>query len=295
MKSSIILNDLTCIDHAYIDSEGSIVGGSFLATVIVTGEVDTQEEVVIDFSTCKSRIKALIDDMHSGFDHKLWIMKSSNADVAVVPNGFTVTTPMAKLHLDQMSLRYVDCFYIQKSIGNRIAAYLEDCLNQDSATKYSISVRLSIDVHALHGGDGCKYFCYAHGLKNSSSYGCQNIAHGHLSYIQLLNSEMQPIVNKHTEELLNNVVCSLDNTYFVAESNVSYKAAGVIGIKYDACTRGEFSALFNTDHMQVKVLPVETTIEHLALYVKELCKDFPDDVKYIVVSEGLTKGSIIER
>ena len=61
----------TVIDHAYIDQEGRVVGGSFNPDFLVTGEIDPKEKVVIDFGTGKKQIKALIDHKEFGYDHKL--------------------------------------------------------------------------------------------------------------------------------------------------------------------------------------------------------------------------------
>jgi hypothetical protein len=94
---------------------------------------------------------------------------------------------------------------------------------------------------------------------------------------------MQPIAEK------------LNNTYFVSESNVVYNANDILCLSYESCDRGVFSATLDTTAVKVVVLPVETTVEYLSTYVKDLCTELPAEVKYLVVSEGLSKGSVIER
>src|SRR5574343_1490291 len=80
MKSSIFLSDLTVVDHAYINSQGQVIGGSFNPGFIVSGEVDPVEKVVVDFSTIKKDVKYSIDKHiddyhHNGFDHKIWFIE----------------------------------------------------------------------------------------------------------------------------------------------------------------------------------------------------------------------------
>ena len=295
MKSTLILNDLTCIDHAYIDNRGDLIGGSFHATVIITGEVTDDESVVIDFSTVKSAIKGYIDNKYTGYDHKLWILADSKVEVSVHANALSVTTPSWKINTDQNSLRCIDCMYSKHHIAKHMAKYLEEMLEDGSGVTFKVAVELNTNIHALESGISTYMFRYAHGLKNSSSYGCQNIAHGHLSYIQLLDNDMYAAYTSDLNDAMNNIAKQLDNTYFVSESNVTYNSDGILGITYESCDRGVFSAVIDTNAVKVVILPVETTVEYLSAYIKDLCSDLPEAVKYLVVSEGLSKGSIIER
>ena len=299
MKSTLIFNELTCVDHAYIDSEGRIVGGSFMLNVILTGSVQAGEEVVIDFSKGKKQIKAVIDDHATGFDHKLWIMNDSPAVLSFAEAGnTTVETNCVKLQLADDAIRRVDGTYFDlKSIEQAFSSHLEEALNRDGeATKYSVICRLS-PVPVAHNGSQYA-FRYAHGLPHSSSYGCQNIAHGHLSYFMLMDENYHPV--KHTEvpykELLN-IAMELDNTYFYHKGNYRGKSVeldtGVIHVGYES-QRGAFAASFVEGTHKLVELETDTTIEHLIEYMKPKFQQFKGIAKYLMVSEGLAKGAIVE-
>jgi 6-pyruvoyl-tetrahydropterin synthase len=296
MKSSLILNDLTCIDHAYIDKYGKIVGGSIHPTIILTGNVTKDENVVIDFSKCKKLIKSLIDDPNTGFDHKLWIMSDSKADVYIHPDIFEVTTPCVTLTTDQNALKTLNCTYTEEGIAKEIASYLKENISQIMGYDLNVECIATFSFHALHSGTGAYAFRYAHGLKNSSSYGCQNIAHGHLSYMQVLGDGYSPILNDALSEYMKSLAAAVDGTYYVSRENVADFSSKVCCLEYESCDRGVFSAVIHTAKQKTEVIDTETTIEHLVEHLKNRSgnelKKF--GVKYLVVSEGLTKGSIVE-
>lgn len=296
MQSSLILNDLTCVDHAYIDSNGLIVGGSFHPTVILTGEVTDDEHVVIDFSKCKKLVKSLIDDHFTGFDHKLWIMSDSKANVYIHPKKFEIATGPVTITTDQHALRSLGCNYDPKEIGKVMARYLEENIFEAMQQKIKVEVLINTNFHALHSGVGAFPFRYAHGLKDSSSFGCQNIAHGHLSYIQALGEGYSAMSNPKLNEFMLTLANGLDETYFVAKKNIEHYSSNLLCMRYEACQRGEFTAVINTESQKVQIIDTETTIEHLIEYIKKECRDdlLSLGAKYLVVSEGLTKGSIVE-
>ena len=51
------LTHVSCVDHAYIDNNGCVVGGSFHPNFIIGGTPDPVEKVVVDFSTVKKDVK----------------------------------------------------------------------------------------------------------------------------------------------------------------------------------------------------------------------------------------------
>jgi 6-pyruvoyl-tetrahydropterin synthase len=86
--STLFLNKITVIDHALINREGLVQGGSYNLSVKVSGEVKGEEQVVVDFSKLKSSIKNLIDDTEKGYDHKLWFIRGySDGDVVISSEG----------------------------------------------------------------------------------------------------------------------------------------------------------------------------------------------------------------
>ena len=68
-RATMFFDNVTDLDCALI-KDGNIVGRSFKIAAEVTGPIQTEEQVVIDFSACKKEMKRLIDHDKLGFDHK---------------------------------------------------------------------------------------------------------------------------------------------------------------------------------------------------------------------------------
>lgn len=316
MKSSIVLNEVTVIDHAYVCNDGQIQGGSFLPSFVVTGEVDPHENVVVDFSTIKKSIKAAIDDREDGFDHKLWVMRNSRVDMLVNMDRITVNTGPIELELPISAVRSVDCNYLVDEIGDKLSEFLTEKLSL-LYPNVSITVQCYLDYkpRLLLGfnsketldADCCPFemFRYTHGLKNSTSWACQNIAHGHLSFIQIVRDGIMTYVNpkmsqdkvsREERSLLSRIASDLDGSVFIWRENIIDLTNEIVVVQYETGSRGRFRASYSLDKIKVVILDEETTIEHLVSYVTKTYKDelVRLGIKKLLVSEGLNKGALLE-
>lgn len=162
------------------------------------------------------------------------------------------------------------------------------------------------------------YFSYTHGLKNSTSMGCRNIVHGHLSYIQLVGAKQstvnedkkaESVAYKQKLELLSETIASeLNCTHFVHRENVVSTEAGTFD-SYTAVGRGGFTTQIrgiesinyqnksDSDILfsRIAILETESTIENLVGYVVDKYRKQLEELKInaIYVSEGLHKGSYV--
>lgn len=297
MKSTLALNQITVIDCAYIDHEGNVVGGSYQPNFIVSGEMDPVEKVVVDFSTIKKDIKVIIDDKETGWDHKLWIVdgfsKVNLVDTYWSPeeNQFRVTikTPTLELSMPRNALTVIH----SGDIDLELAKYVQTEL----AKKYP-NINIGVEATCTTVADICSFnnievseFRYFHGLKDSTSWGCQNIAHGHLSFIQLDAPEEafeEDVLSLQTE-----IADSVSNVGFINEENVIEVGPDFLSIGYTT-GRGEFYAKYDTTAHELIVLETETTVEYLAEFVGEMFNDQMKElgVTRMFISEGLSKGAI---
>lgn len=288
MKSNMFLSDLTVVDHAFIDNTGRVLGGSFNPGFLITGEVSADESVVVDFSTIKKDIKYAIDkhvfDVNlNGFDHKLWFIEGFSAGSYEIFDDYVeVDTPALSFKLPIDALRVIKPIngfstYSIEFIGLAIAQHVYSCLLKTYPDiNLGVECLNNINVHTCSYYDYA-YFNYSHGLKNSTSYGCNNIAHGHLSYMQ------------HKDDDVLRLVCEeLDNAVFINQENISYEDNEMIGINYDTEERGSFSATYNKEMNKIIILDTETTIEFIAEYVKNKF-----NISDFYISEGLSKGAYI--
>lgn len=157
------------------------------------------------------------------------------------------------------------------------------------------------------------FFSYTHGLKDSTSAGCQNILHGHLSYIQVEydDSSWEIADYEMLEDLINKILDDLNGTHFIFAENLTAfddedSKTHLRKVRYESKSRGSFIIhLKDLDEASGKcegltnkatVCPTETTIENLVHFIYQKYKTEFDDIsglRSIYVSEGLHKGAVI--
>lgn len=308
-RSTMFLNDLTVVDHAYIDDKGRIVGGSFNPCFEVSGTPDPVEKVVVDFSTIKHDLKELID-AHSfvfdknGFDHKVWIIEgysnvswirmegnSNYSTVSITTPVLTLTVPGDAVKVIPQVDADVHPFYTAEYIGAALEQYLQPLL-EAKYPKININVKCinTTDIHTptLNVSRNAYRFRYVHGLKDSTSYGCNNIAHGHGSFI---SSEQDP------SGILELIAKELDNTLFVRSENIKLFStrddSSLLTLSYET-QRGLFEMIVDPNSHKIVVLNTETTVEFLAQYVKERYGSLmkTSGMESFCISEGLSKGAV---
>lgn len=315
MKTAIMnLNNLTVVDHAIIDNDGYLVGGSFNPSFLVEGNIDPVEKVVVDFSTIKKQMKATMDDKQVGFDHKLWIIqhyskildiRTELGQILSIPQlhdytewkqSIIIKTPYGEYNIPRDAIKVVltDTDTSEYTIAN-VGVWFDNYYKQQFP-QLNITTINNVETHALRPVEYFQYFSYAHGLKDSTSWGCQNIAHGHLSYI-ILNGKKGSDANQ-IEILTDTIATELDRTYFINKENVvnvsNENYNNVIHLKYTS-DRGSFSAKVSDNQKQkCIILDSETTIEYLVKYVADTYSNQLTalGVESIIVSEGLSKGAM---
>lgn len=290
MNSTLFLSQLSCVDHAFISPEGKIVGGSWLPDVFVTGKVIGDESVVVDFSTIKKDIKSLIDDQDNGFDHKLLFFRNQSNGIIESSDGqIVISTPHVIFTGPRNSVKIIE----ENTPQLAMKLYLEEGLK----IKYpdlEISIDVNIKMDRVHGiGDNQFFFRYVHGLKSSTSWGCGNLAHGHLSFLEPIGGD--PLSNRL---ILNQLAAALDQMMFVYKENIIDKNDDQITIGYDetVCGRGPFKITFNAKSNKHLIMDTETTIEYLAEFVRVNWGSVlrSHGIKALLISEGLSKGAVIE-
>lgn len=295
MKSTLFLNQISCVDHAYVDNKGHIVGGSWLPDVFVTGEVSDDESVVVDFSTIKKDIKNIIDDKEDGFDHKLLFVVgySNGVQRLYVENEqdmIEIKTDVLTFTGPKNSVKIVYEIDYQEALRKHIEAELQVVY---PATNISVIVNIKSDrVHGF-ADHSQHYFRYVHGLKSSTSWGCGNLAHGHLSFIEAIGG--QPLANNM---LLSHIVSQLDSVMFIYRENIISETDEKIVIGYDKTIsdRGPFKIEFDPRKIRHAILETETTIEYLAALIEQTygANLRSLGIQQLLVSEGLSKGSMID-
>ncbi|MEP2613247.1 6-carboxytetrahydropterin synthase, partial [Marinobacter alexandrii] len=173
----LFVDNLTVIDFAYLDPTRGLVGESWIADVVLGGELDDQG-MVFDFSNVKRTIKRVIDER---VDHRL-----------VIPRGYEGlswdenqpdTFQWALTDGSEIIHRSPDEAVVwlssERVVPSAVARLLEhELLAVLPANVTSIEINLREEV--IEGA----YYHYVHGLKKHLG-NCQRIAHGHRSPIRI--------------------------------------------------------------------------------------------------------------
>ena len=281
MTPALFFRNLTCLDFGYIDNRGKVRGESFHVSVSVRGQVSKEESVILDFSAGKKKIKNIIDDMETGYDHKLLVFSFSDVTYISPASSYCnknviIKTPLLEAFIPKNAVRVCT-----SSNSNMILAIEEDLelLLKANLPEFDFNVSLS---ELGFSEVGPTYFNYSHGLKSSTSLGCQNIFHGHASFIEVTDKE-----GSFDDSLAESIKYLFHNKVLVFKENIVESRQGYTLIKVDTKDRGVMSCLYSGH--DVLILDTETTIEFMAQHV---IQNLGDKLKgYTVsISEGLQKG-----
>lgn len=306
---SIKLDDITCLDAAEVWIDPSVPdyvvlsGVSKMVSVEVFGQVQGDEQVIVDFSNLKSTLKALIDDPDGGFDHKLLI----NFEDFSKDNVEYETKGENGRKRDMLRIRKPDGTIAFQVKGDGFVR------SYDGKFQDSISAHLTAGIRAIYGTkdltavatlhgqpshvfDGAyrASFNYMHGLCNSSSYGCQNIIHGHSSYVQVINE-----FGGVDEYVTNFIAEYLDGCYLYSEEHLRWEDMAASNdselykIGYTSRNRGKWTLKIPGSYQMP--LTNEPTIENIVKHVAWVFKDELAEAKAakLIISEGLTKAGIV--
>jgi len=325
LQATMFYTDLTQIDFAYVSDAGSIVGMSVSLQIKVKGNVDPVESVVIDFSTFKKDIKSVVDGT-KGLDHKLLLsetlcpslllaVEGEDEDNLIVtfgtkalegfmPKGATIIHNVDTTDMDtstQLNETRLLRAVVESHLTEIISEYFAD--NNIDATAEVSAVIHGLDTKQnglpVCGGEQlyAEFFSYSHGLKDSTSYGCQNIAHGHRSYIAFECVGDNYYMSRKAHALRARIARDIDGAMLINQENILFndETSPEFTIGYTT-GRGAFELVIKREEQKHIIMPHETTCEFIAMWVNEhygaRLKAF--GIKTVFISEGVNKGSFIE-
>jgi 6-pyruvoyl-tetrahydropterin synthase len=296
-RKSMFLRNFTAVDYAFINPDGVVRGDSFHVNATVSGAMDPNEHVVVDFSTVKKALKDVFDAKEDGFDHKLWLIDGLS-NVMSIDKGdvIEITTPETFLYMPTNAVKFIKSFET-KSMS--IVEIVEKQANAKLNKMFPESdIRVKFEFHnrdfSRPGVPGAT-FNYVHGLKDSTSWGCQNHSHGHSSFIEfdLINSPSN--MDAYCQSQLARMIAEIDSAVFIYDENVLTKSDRITTIVYET-ERGFWMAKYNTDAYSLIIMEKETTVENLTEWFIDRNYDVLADlgVERVHMSEGLTKGAVQE-
>lgn len=370
--NTLYINRLTTVDCALLignklathNANSQILGFSFNVSCKISGKVDPVENVIVDFGALKKTLKAEIDNLEYGYDHKLIAGNDYDDVVADIDNtsgtasiiDFSnntlfsgpanairkVSSPSLSAALDDLYIDEVQSYFLSsdkfqnyvrtpykglliKPLLNVINGLEEELMGFLQSRLDEIYPQAEINVDAVQcdiqpifpmhcfdsGVANCtpaasiQMFPYTHGLKKSTSIGCKNLVHGHLSSIVAISmvdaTRGEEAVRKDiiaVQGLINYITLEHFNAHFVWSENTDSSGSTE---SYVAEGRGEFQMELNSGESVSLVdksilLDSESTIENLTTYMADKYGEALRDlgVSVIYVSEGLSKGSYVD-
>ncbi len=279
----LFVDNLTVIDFAYLDPTRGLVGESWIADVVLGGELDDQG-MVFDFSNVKRTIKRIIDER---VDHRLVIPRgyeglSWHQDT---PDTFTWTLADGTHIVHRSPDEAVVWLSAERVVPSAVAALLERELMAVLPANVT-SVTLNLREEVIEGA----YYHYVHGLKKHLG-NCQRIAHGHRSPIRIDRN------GKRDEELERTWAARWEDIYVGTEEDVVRRHVendvAYITFEYEA-NQGEFT--LTLPEARVYMMNTDTTVEFIAAHIADQLKaEFPSDTILVKAYEGVGKGAMASR
>lgn len=326
-RPSMFLSSVSVVDIGIFHPVLGIQGFSLNPSFIVSADcLDPNEGVVVDFSAIKKEIKSFLD---ATYDHKLFVSANPRPSSYSVDTVFSTTTITSKAGVKIVvpsdavygmysTLRPVN----DKEVLESFSTVMSHDLTRHVQSRYpfmpGLSVtcvlsqaRTSLYTEGLYTPLGLNFTLqYAHGLKRSTSYGCQNIGHGHLSYIQFLDEELtqndkdnnlRPIIYNADADSLTNL--TLEANYFVNRDDVDITTSHIM-VGYTSLSRGNMEYTYPKDSIQGRntyLIQGDTTIENIAPWIltskvgaARIKLLLNSGIRYMLASEGPTKGAIVD-
>lgn len=280
----LFVDNLTVIDFAYLDPNRGLVGESWIADVVLGGELDEQG-MVFDFSNVKRTIKRVIDEL---VDHRLVVPRGYEgvAWTEEKPDTFTWTLTDGSRIVHRGPDEAVVWLSAERVVPSAVAALLErELLAVLPGNVTDVQIHLREEVI-----EGC-YYHYVHGLKKHLG-NCQRIAHGHRSPIRIdRNGHRDYVLEKRWATLWCDIYVGSEEDVsgrWVDENGVAY-----VTFEYEA-NQGEFA--LTLPEQRVYMMTTDTTVELIAAHMAdELKAEFPEDTIRVKAYEGVGKGAIAAR
>ena len=285
----LFVRDLTVIDASYLDEIRGFVGESYQVDVVLQGKLN-QQSMILDFSSVKKQIKAIID---AEVDHKLLVPQAAkNCSVRIKQQG------------TQIDYLLADNSNIQLNCPNEAYCLLEsEKINIELLQNYLEKVVLlqlpdnvaELKLKLRNEQISTPYYHYTHGLKKHDG-NCQRIAHGHRSKIDIYinNQYSQELVQQWAERWQDIYLASSEDV--VSEADLSF---AVVNDGYEKlCTayqapQGRFELAMPVK--RAEILPDDTTVEQLAGFIcQQLKSQLGDNEVTVYAYEGIGKGAIAE-
>lgn len=285
----LFVNNLTVIDCSILNPELGMVGDSFIVDILLEGDLNS-EGMMMDFSLVKKSVKRTLDNL---VDHVL-IIPIANNNIKINQSGLNIdVTLLQPGGLTKCFISGPEESFLRINIPTVSQEGLEQLLEKHLMPELSTQIE-GIKVRLRRESIIGVSYQYSHGLKKHEG-NCQRIAHGHRSaiYIYVDGQRSQEWETYWGERWHNCYLATEEDITSIEHLSPRAKAywhQGLIASSYRS-SQGYFEAMTLTE--DTCILPCDTTVESLALFIKSTMHSFLPDVAIEVHAfEGVGKGAI---
>lgn len=280
----LFVDNLTNVDFSFLDPERGLLGETWLANIVLHGELDTQG-MVCDFGTVKKLLRRWLD---TELDHRLAVPIRS-------PN-ITITEAGDELEI-HWRFGSKGEFLHTRSPRSAIALVDAEVLTPESVAAWCItqlktlfpdsvaSLELTFSCEMIDGA----FYHYSHGLKKHDG-NCQRIAHGHRSRIDIWSDAQKSSMLEHQwAERWRDI-------YIGTREDIIAQPQHTSGDYYQfAYTSAQGAFELTLPQRCCYLIDSDTTVELLASHIATHTRAENPNIRIRVKAfEGINKGAIAE-
>lgn len=280
----LFVDNLTNVDFSFLDPQRGVLGETWLANVILHGDLDEQG-MVCDFGTVKKLLRHWLD---TELDHRLAVPVHS-------PN-ITITEIGDQLDI-QWEFGDDGEFLHTRSPKEAIALVDATVLTPESVARWCISrlkalfpesvaqLELSFTCEAIDGA----FYHYSHGLKKHGG-NCQRIAHGHRSRIDIWKDQKKsPALEQQWAERWRDIYIG------TREDIIARPHFGGVAYYHFAYTSAQGPFELTLPQRCCYLIDTDSTVEFLAHHIAHVtATENPGSAIRVKAFEGINKGAMVE-
>ena len=275
----LFVDDLTHIDVSYLDANRGLVGESWIAGMVLTGNLNDQS-MICDFGIVKRNAKNWLDDF---IDHRL-VVPTKMKGMHVSQHDELTTVRFPHPRGGEFICSAPDeafCFIEAEEISfQSVSRWLESQLN-DTIPGDINKLKMNLSTELIGGA----FYHYSHGLKKHDG-NCQRIAHGHRSKIEIyIDGTRQPELEKSWAKNWKDI--------YVGTKEDLHNTKNIEGVDHNhyqyETMQGKFSLTLPTSACYD--IDTDTTVEQISNHIANAFLESGHSVT-VKAYEGIGKGAI---
>jgi 6-pyruvoyl-tetrahydropterin synthase len=275
----IFVDNLTNIDVSYLDAKRGLVGESWIAGMVLTGELDNQS-MICDFGTVKKTAKNWLDEF---IDHRL-VVPTNMPGMKINRHEQLTTVHFPHPHGGQLVCTAPEqafCFIDTDKITiASVSTWLEAQLNNVIPGQIN-HLKMNLSTELIGGA----FYHYSHGLKKHDG-NCQRIAHGHRSKIEIfVDGARQPELEKEWAKKWQDI--------YVGTTEDLHNSKDIEGVLHNhyqyTAPQGKFSLTLPASACYD--INTDTTVEQISSHIANVFLEEQHSVT-VKAFEGVGKGAI---